>query len=128
MRNKKFKPHKSGKGAVPNFDFKYKIQATAQIEMRFQSENRKSRHLKTELITECDKPLAMYNDDKTLNALGVTFERLALAQGIIANIHYSHKRGYIDSAKNLREIFKIIEDGFASVVEVSNGKFKDINE
>jgi hypothetical protein len=51
-----------------------------------------------------------------------------LVQGLIGNIHAAHHKGYKDSAQHLREIITQLEDGFATVANITESEFRDNNQ
>lgn len=51
------------------------------------------------------------------NEPGVLALSTSFIHGLIANIHYAEKRGFMDSAKHLRRIVEELEKGFALPVE-----------
>ncbi len=47
-----------------------------------------------------------------------------LIQGLVANIHMAHEKGFRDSAEHLRWIISELERGFVTVANVEQSKFK----
>lgn len=47
-----------------------------------------------------------------------------LVQGLVANMHMAHQKGYRDSAEHLRWIISELERGFVQVTRVTQSNFK----
>jgi hypothetical protein len=89
-------------------------------------DGKSSKHVKTEFNIYIDKNLdkPAYLDPTGLPTKdGAHTATVILVQGLIGNIHFSHEKGFRDSADHLRYIIQELERGFASVATVKEGEF-----
>lgn len=64
-----------------------------------------------------------FGEDRTLNKEGCEVFTTVAIEGLIANIHTMHQRGFRDSAEHLRYIIEKLEKGFVQQVEVGSAEW-----
>lgn len=80
------------------------------------------------LLVEGPVPESAYLDETGLvNKEGSKALSTTLVQGLVANIHMAHEKGFRDSAEHLRWIIAELERGFVAIVDIKeierkNGK------
>lgn len=83
-----------------------------------------SRHVATDFRLEPSKNLKQdeYNDRRGLpTKTGSHALTQAFVQGLVANIHHAHEKGFRDSAEHLRYIITELERGFIEVTTPGEG-------
>lgn len=105
---------------------RFKIKAVIELFLNHTPRSSTSNHdgLNVNLIIE--KPLekrSYIKDDGLPNKNGTKNLTVIMAQGLVANIHYAHQKGYWDSAEHLRYIINELEQGFIQIPELSPGTF-----
>lgn len=86
-----------------------------------------SKHLATDFNLYVSKELDInkYLDKESLpNKDGSNAISNVLIQGLVANIHMAHEKGFRDSADHLRWIISELERGFVQVTNVEKSNFK----
>lgn len=79
--------------------------------------------LSLEVSKNLDKD--MYLENGRPNKSGAKALTIALVQGLVANIHACHQKGYWDSAEHLRFIIHHLENGFTAQAQISDGIMED---
>jgi hypothetical protein len=99
----------------------FKLEGKSIITLGYKDSNKSSlKH--TDINLEIPKELdeEMYFDKEGLpNKNGIKALSQCFIQGLVANIHHGHNKGYWDSAEHLRYIIKEIERGFIENVDIS---------
>lgn len=105
---------------------KFQFTATSRITLRHKPGDKDSKHQSTEIRLEVSNNMdaRQYIDRGVPRKEGIKPLTLALTQGLIANIHAAHDKGYWDSAKHLRFIISELERGFARVGDVSEADYE----
>ena len=86
-----------------------------------------SKHVATDFNLYVSKELDInkYLDKESLpNKDGSNAISNVLIQGLVANIHMAHEKGFRDSADHLRWIISELERGFVQVTNVEKSNFK----
>ena len=86
-----------------------------------------SKHVATDFNFYVSKELDInkYLDKESLpNKDGSNAISNVLIQGLVANIHMAHEKGFRDSADHLRWIISELEQGFVQVTNVEKSNFK----
>lgn len=86
-----------------------------------------SKHVATDFNLYVSKELDInkYLDKESLpNKDGSNAISNILIQGLVANIHMAHQKGFRDSADHLRWIISELERGFVQVTNVEKSNFK----
>lgn len=100
--------------------------ASSKLTLEHKQGEPTSRHVRTDIILDISKGMdkSVYFDKEGLPTKAASKPMTqALVQGLVANIHQSHEKGFWDSAEHLRYIIAELEKGFAAVAKVSTGKF-----
>ena len=114
-----------GVRSLNHTNMKFQFTAIARITLEHTPGATTSQHLSTDVVLECSSNMdaSAYSDRGLPKKEGVKPLTMALTQGLIANIHAAHDKGYWDSAHHLRHIIGELERGFARVSEVKTEKF-----
>lgn len=86
-----------------------------------------SKHVATDFNLYVSKELDInkYLDKESLpNKDGSNAISNVLIQGLVANIHMAHEKGFRDSADHLRWIISELERGFVQATNVEKSNFK----
>lgn len=106
----------------------FKITGIVTVIADYDKGSSTSTHVETCIRLEVSKHLdqASYNDKLGLPTKGGSHALTqAYVQGLIANIHHAHQKGYRDSAEHLRYIISELERGFAAVGYPSEGTMEE---
>lgn len=85
-----------------------------------------SQHIATDFYLDVSDNLdkKMYLDEDELpTEMGSHALTNAFVHGLIGNIHFSHEKGWKDSADHLRYIISLLENGFSTVAYTSKGEY-----
>ena len=95
------------------------------ITLNVQPGAKQPEHITTDILLDVLPPLdrAKYFENELPNKNGSQILTQIFVDGLLANIHMAHQRGYRDSADHLRYIIAELERGFASPAIVQEGKF-----
>jgi len=96
----------------------------SQIELSYEKGAPKSKHVATNIRLEVSENLdkKQYLDPEGRpTAEGCRALTHALIQGLVANIHNAHQKGWRDSAEHLRHVIQELERGFVQVADVQDG-------
>lgn len=104
---------------------KFEIGAKCILEMEH-TEGDKQPHLKAvkiNLILPDAFDEDMYMKDGLPNADGAKALSNILVQGLIANIHNAHQRGFHNDAEHIRFVISELERGFIEIVKTGESTF-----
>lgn len=105
---------------------KFRFSAISRITLEHNVGDKNSKHISTDIILHCSDNLdkRKYLDKKELPTKeGIKPMTNAFVQGLLANLHMAHQKGYWDSAEHLRYIIAELEKGFVAPADVSEADF-----
>lgn len=110
---------------------KFGFQAIATIEVNHQKETNKSTIEASQILLDCSPNLdkkAYINRDGSPTKAGTRAITNTFVQGLICNIHNSHKDGKWNDAEHIRYIIDELQKGFVAQVKAETGEFKPVNK
>jgi hypothetical protein len=102
------------------------FEAKVVLRLEHKKEYKMPKHIATDINLLVGQALdkKMYLDAKELpNKDGSKVLSNVLIQGLVANVHASHQKGFRDSAEHLRWIISELEQGFIRITNVTEGEF-----
>jgi hypothetical protein len=105
---------------------KFTITGISQLTLEYKEGDKKSKHVSTDFNLEVGDNVQkdkFLDKDNLPNADGSKALTLCLVQGLVANIHYAHEKGFINDAKHLRQIIAELERGFVQIPKISVENF-----
>lgn len=106
---------------------KFKIEAISILTLEQTPGDQTSKHVSIEITMGTDGEYGFHREGVPTKT-GVKAMTLALAQGLVANIHASHEKGYWDSAQHFRYVINELERGFSTVADISTGIYQKNKE
>jgi hypothetical protein len=103
---------------------RFRFIGISELVLEHEQGSPKSTHVATNVRMEISKNLdrARYLKNDLPTKEGLKPFTMAFIQGLVANIHHGHEKGWWDSAEHLRYIMEELSRGFAEVATVSEGK------
>jgi hypothetical protein len=98
------------------------------ITLEHRESDNKSSLISTDFNLHVSKNLeeSMYFDEELMpNGAGSKALTQCFIQGLVGNIHYSHEKGFRDSAEHLRYIISELERGFIQIADIKKSNFKE---